>query len=252
MKISIKRLLNISLATGLLWMSSCKDDDGDSTPATNTSNFCYNYAGSNLNYDSIQGGNFLTAANNDGFYEIDLGFQFNMCDRSFSTLFIEQDYLTTTFTYDLSQGTTDLRKYYIVAHGDLDLESKWDNGSSSYISKIVTTTSGTPGNLRTTIEFRDFEYYDFSANSAYYTVNYKMIFAEADNSVSYHYGPNDLTLNFSDDPFNQFIVGLYSDNEQDGLFLDGNPSSPTTKKNGFRSQLNTWPSANTVYKFTKK
>lgn len=250
----MKKILYISLVSILL-MSSCKDDDDTPvTPVTPvvTTNFCYNFKNAVLPYDNISGGTLINSTNSDGFYEVDLGFSFNLCDKDFSKLFIQPDYLSTTFTYEINPGNTDLRKYYVLAHGDLDLEQKWDNNSSSYISKIMKSTTGTTGNKITTLEFRDFEYYDFTASGQYYTVNYKIIFKESDNSVTYHYGPNDLSINFKQDRFTQFAIGLYSDNELDGLFLKGDPNSPTTVTNGFNSELNTWPLEGTSYKFTKK
>jgi hypothetical protein len=235
-------------------LNGCKDDDGDdpqTAPVVPTSNFCYNFTNLAMPYDSIQGGTILTTTNNDGFYEVDLGFSFNLCEQSFSTLFIQSDFLTTTFTYEINSQGTDLRKYYILAHGDLDFEQKFDNNTFEIVSKIITTTTGSTGNKVTTIEFREFEYDDFQGSEEY-TVNYKIIFSESDNSVSYHYGPNDLTVDFSQDVFNQFAIGLYSTNELDGLFLKGNPLSPTTVFNGFNSELTTWPLENTFYKFIKK
>jgi hypothetical protein len=248
----MKKKLNLLLVIAIIALSSCKKDDGDKTPITPAvvTTFCYNYLGNSTPYDTLQGGTSINRVNSDGFYEVDLGFSFSLCDSSFSKLYIESDYLSTTFTYKISSNITDVRKYYIIAHGDLDLQPKWDNGTGNYLSKIITTTTGSIGNKITKLEFREFEYEDFVSGSLS-TVNYMIIFKETDNSVTYHYGPNDLTTNFKNDPFNQFVIGLYSNNELDGLFLEGDPNLPTTNINGLTSQLNTWPLEGTFYKFTE-
>jgi hypothetical protein len=246
-----KNLLYITLATVLIGLYSCKKDDPTTPviPGVQT-NFCYNFNLSSSSYDTIRGGTFITNQNSDGFYEVDLGFPFNFCDRSFSKLFIESGSYVTTFTYTVDPSVTNLRDYYLTANGDLDLEYSYDT-NFNISTRLVKSTTGSVGNKVTTLEFRELAYNDYRTQTNY-KVNYKMIFRQSDNSVSYHYGPNNLTVNFQNDPFNQFPIGLYSTVETDGLFLVGDPSTPTTTNNAFLSSVNRWPLAQTMYKFTKK
>lgn len=244
-----KNLIYSVLAVLSISLTSCEKEDPQPTPSSQ-SNFCYSFDVNTMPYDSIRGGTNITNLNADGFYEIDLGFQFNLCEQSYSKLYILEDYYSPTFTYQITATNIDVRKYYFLANGDLFLEPKLDANFND-ISRIIKKTEGSTGNLVTTLEFRNLVYDDFDTQT-YFDVNYKIIFRESDNSVSYHYGPTNLTKNFANDRFEQLAVGLYSTAEADGLFLKGNPDNPTTVRSGFNSELNTWPKENTLYKFTKK
>lgn len=261
MKKQIGNLTVALISVATFFLTSCGDDPtltpnkdfedpNNVTPGTvQGSSFCYAFSASMASYDTLAADTPITRINSDNFYEVDLGFEFDFCDKSFSKLYIDSDFFFATFTYTVSGGVTDFRNYEISPAGDIDLVVTYDS-SSNVLSKLVSTTTGAAGSKVTTIEYRDFAFENFDTGEEY-PLNFKIIFSEADNSVAYHYGPQNVTVDFTKELFNQLIIGLYSTNPQDGLFLEGSTSAPSITNNGINAEIDEWPTAGTVYTFTK-
>jgi len=224
----------------IIGISGCKKDEASKTTPTSP-NFCYSLTTSNSAYDSIVGGTELVDFNSDYFYEVILPFHFTFCDSTFDTLFIPFGSYYPTFSYIVYQTYTDAQKYELLTFGNLNLET----GDSS---KLIYNITGVTGDRITTIEWKKFIYNEpfTSVNS---TFSFQIKLYENGNKIEFHYGPNDITTDFAAVGLSQLAVGLYSDDLNDGLFLSGNYSSPTTTSTVGNKELSTWPTEGTKYLF---
>lgn len=229
----------------LIVTSSCKkeDDENKNTNTnTNTSSFCYSLTKSTVAYDTISNGTELINTNADDIYVIDLGYTFTFCGTSFSKIYIDSWTYEPTFTYDVSGGSTDLRGYELSVFGSLVIEP-YGNGSGVFYQ-----TTGSSGNHVTTIEWKNFDYSP-PGDTETYIFDFEVKLYESGNKIAYIYGPNDVSVNFTSISWDQMIVGLYSTDQNNGLFLYGNPTSPTTASAPGSNELTTWPDSGTKYLF---
>lgn len=231
----------LSILLVCVTFSGCKkDDDPDNNPPP-IDGFCYDLNVSNSTYQNISGSSVLDQTTNvDDFWEIDLGFDFTLCDSTFNTLFITYFY-DATFTYTTNGGFTDATGYEFLPIGSISLESEW------MVSDLIVSTQGSAGSRVTTIEWKDFTYE--SVAGVAYNVNFQMQFFEGSNKIIYHYGPHNVTADFVSDQFEIFILGLYGSNSFEGLFLTGDPQNPTKSESASTAEMTSWPAVGTVYTF---
>ena len=133
----------------------------------------------------------------------------------------------------------------------MTIEPKWGtlpSGGSGYLSSLKYSTIGSAGDKITTIEYIDFIREDFSSGLES-TFSFQIKLYENGNKVSYHYGPNDFTLDFTTLSFDLLTVGLYSIDGNEGLYLSGNYSAPTTQPSPGSNELTFWPANGTLYTF---
>ncbi len=227
-------------------LSSCGEDEEDNFDDNNTeSSFCFEFSQSTAPYDTVVGGEELTDYNEDQIYEIDLGFSFDYCDTSFQTLYLAYGHYVMSFTYEFTDGIIYFSNYNVAPFGDMIIQP---NGDEDFTGILVKTT-GVSGNKITTIEYRNFMFHD--KDFEYHHFSGQVKFYEDENKITFHYGPNDVDVDFNSDEFNQLYVGLSGSNDlTSALFLSDNPISPTIIS-GFtlNDELNTWPVEGTVYTF---
>jgi hypothetical protein len=228
--------LSLSITLGL---TSCKKESKTEaeTEAPAPKTFCYTFTKSEAKYDSIVGGKVSTLNLND-LYEVPIGFSFNFCGKTFTDLYMMMGSLGASFTYLDSDGYIDLSGYELIADGVVPFEDDFD-------SKIKYITTGAAGNRVTTVEFRDYKYSD-NSSSATKKVNMQIKLYENGSKVEYHFGPNDMTTVFSN---NELIMGMYSGNMNNGVYLYGPSSNPTSTYSYNGKAVATWPSEGTLYKF---
>jgi hypothetical protein len=108
------------------------------------------------------------------------------------------------------------------------------------------TVSGTPGNRILKIQFKSIRFgHDYTSQDS---MNYQVWMFESGNIIEIHFGPNSVLC-----PQSYYITGVGTRNGAaiglNGLWLTGNPSSPTTATSA-GSTLNGTPASGTVYRFT--
>lgn len=250
-KLSFIGIVAISILTGC---QPDSDDPDDDLPPPNTSTFCYSVTTSTSDYDTIVGGTIISETNADDVFAINLDFPFTFCGETFDNLYIGWTY-TASFTYENQNGFLNFFDYEIRPIGGAMVEENWGTlpgGDVGYISKLKFQTTGDPGNRISTLEYRDFEFINYSQSGTEeyeYTVSYQIKLYENGNKISYHYGPHEMDINFTEDAFVNFTVGMYSTTDVDALFLSGDPANPTSNTTHLNGELTHWPAVNTMYLF---
>lgn len=227
--------------------SSCKKDE-EKKDNENSSSFCYSFVKSIAEYDTIVGGTDIKETNEDDMFEIDLGYTFTFCEKSFQKIYIAWDY-QPTFTYKSEGGVLNLTGYELSFCGTCWLDFKWGplpGGGNGNLTRLKYQTTGSPGDRITTIEWRDFTFQEAGLGEEY-TINCEIKLYENGNRIVFHYGPNDVETDFNN-TLDIFAIGIYAENPLNGLFLSGDPADPSTASSPVK-ELNFWPKNGTLYTF---
>jgi hypothetical protein len=240
-----------------VFIACSEDDDNDNNPVQNpnnptSSNYCYNFQANTVTYDSIQGGNTidLNSSNSDGTIEIPIGFNFNLCGKTFNKLYMGDFDYNVSFTIEVTPNVIDYREYELLPIGDLDQARAFDSTTFDEITKLKSIVEGSAPNRVFTLEFRNFGLNEFGFATKE-LFDYQIKLYEGTDAIEFIYGSNTVTTNFTNDPFSSLIIGHYAVDPNDGIYLYGDPNNPSVSKRIF-GQLTDFPQANTRYRFTKK
>ena len=254
MRPTIKYQFIIAIVLSSLVFYGCSEDDSDGTAGSTpvaVASYCHNFTSQLLPYDTLIGGNDLEMTKTDSLYKIDLGFDLKVCDSLYRNVYLSGFVFSLSYTDNKPPFPFefDITDYRISPFGYLNIDAK--AVGTQIVSKLVTKTEGPVGSKVTTIEFREYEFGD-SHTSDLYDLNCKVIFNELDNSISYHFGETNTIYNFKNDISKQFLVGLFYPNSSQGIFLNGDPSSPTLTNIASDTELDKWPAKGRHYTFTLK
>lgn len=213
----------------------------------------YNFTKSTATYADLTGATSLT--NNavwdfDFFGPITSPFNINVFGQTYNTLNFEDDY----FYLESSTNANFYSEIFPVYAYIMDRNV---SGTGNGVSPISYKVEGASGNriLKLEVKNAGLEMEFDSSGTTNLFLNYQIWFYEADKSIEYRYGSNNVTsvASLNDEGVSYILLSHEDSNNIKGGFVNGTITSPTytevTNPTSNPTNLNGLPAANTVYRF---
>lgn len=213
----------------------------------------YNFTKSTATYADLTGATSLT--NNavwdfDFFGPITSPFNIDVFGQTYNTLNFEDDY----FYLESSTNTNFYSEIFPVYAYIMDRNV---SGTGNGVSPISYKVEGASGNriLKLEVKNAGLEMEFDSSGTTNLFLNYQIWFYEADKSIEYRYGSNNVTsvASLNDEGVSYILLSHEDSNNIKGGFVNGTITSPTytevTNPTSNPTNLNGLPTANTVYRF---
>lgn len=213
----------------------------------------YNFTKSTATYADLTGATSLT--NNavwdfDFFGPITSPFNIDVFGQTYNTLNFEDDY----FYLESSTNANFYSEIFPVYAYIMDRNV---SGTGNGVSPISYKVEGTSGNriLKLEVKNAGLEMEFDSSGTTNLFLNYQIWFYEADKSIEYRYGSNNVTsvASLNDEGVSYILLSHEDSNNIKGGFVNGTITSPTytevTNPTSNPTNLNGLPTANTVYRF---
>lgn len=213
----------------------------------------YNFTKSTATYADLTGATSLT--NNavwdfDFFGPITSPFNIDVFGQTYNTLNFEDDY----FYLESSTNANFYSEIFPVYAYIMDRNV---SGTGNGVSPISYKVEGASGNriLKLEVKNAGLEMEFDSSGTTNLFLNYQIWFYEADKSIEYRYGSNNVTsvASLNDEGVSYILLSHEDSNNIKGGFVNGTIASPTytevTNPTSNPTNLNGLPAANTVYRF---
>ena len=213
----------------------------------------YNFTKSTATYADLTGATSLT--NNavwdfDFFGPITSPFNIDVFGQTYNTLNFEDDY----FYLESSTNANFYSEIFPVYAYIMDRNV---SGTGNGVSPISYKVEGASGNriLKLEVKNAGLEMEFDSSGTTNLFLNYQIWFYEADKSIEYRYGSNNVTsvASLNDEGVSYILLSHEDSNNIKGGFVNGTVTSPTytevTNPTSNPTNLNGLPAANTVYRF---
>lgn len=213
----------------------------------------YNFTKSTATYADLTGATSLT--NNavwdfDFFGPITSPFNIDVFGQTYNTLNFEDDY----FYLESSTNANFYSEIFPVYAYIMDRNV---SGTGNGVSPISYKVEGASGNriLKLEVKNAGLEMEFDSSGTTNLFLNYQIWFYEADKSIEYRYGSNNVTsvASLNDEGVSYILLSHEDSNNIKGGFVNGTITSPTytevTNPTSNPTNLNGLPTANTVYRF---
>lgn len=213
----------------------------------------YNFTKSTATYADLTGATSLT--NNavwdfDFFGPITSPFNIDVFGQTYNTLNFEDDY----FYLESSTNANFYSEIFPVYAYIMDRNV---SGTGNGVSPISYKVEGASGNriLKLEVKNAGLEMEFDSSGTTNLFLNYQIWFYEADKSIEYRYGSNNVTsvASLNDEGVSYILLSHEDSNNIKGGFVNGTIASPTytevTNPTSNPTNLNGLPTANTVYRF---
>lgn len=213
----------------------------------------YNFTKSTATYADLTGATSLT--NNavwdfDFFGPITSPFNIDVFGQTYNTLNFEDDY----FYLESSTNANFYSEIFPVYAYIMDRNV---SGTGNGVSPISYKVEGASGNriLKLEVKNAGLELEFDSSGTTNLFLNYQIWFYEADKSIEYRYGSNNVTsvASLNDEGVSYILLSHEDSNNIKGGFVNGTITSPTytevTNPTSNPTNLNGLPTANTVYRF---
>ncbi len=213
----------------------------------------YNFTKSTATYADLTGATSLT--NNavwdfDFFGPITSPFNIDVFGQTYNTLNFEDDY----FYLESSTNANFYSEIFPVYAYIMDRNV---SGTGNGVSPISYKVEGASGNriLKLEVKNAGLEMEFDSSGTTNLFLNYQIWFYEADKSIEYRYGSNNVTsvASLNDEGVSYILLSHEDSNNIKGGFVNGTITSPTytevTNPTSNPTNLNALPAANTVYRF---
>ncbi len=213
----------------------------------------YNFTKSTATYADLTGATSLT--NNavwdfDFFGPITSPFNIDVFGQTYNTLNFEDDY----FYLESSTNANFYSEIFPVYAYIMDRNV---SGTGNGVSPISYKVEGASGNriLKLEVKNAGLEMEFDSSGTTNLFLNYQIWFYEADKSIEYRYGSNNVTsvASLNDEGVSYILLSHEDSNNIKGGFVNGTITSPTytevTNPTSNPTNLNGLPAANTVYRF---
>lgn len=213
----------------------------------------YNFTKSTATYADLTGATSLT--NNavwdfDFFGPITSPFNIDVFGQTYNTLNFEDDY----FYLESSTNANFYSEIFPVYAYIMDRNV---SGTANGVSPISYKVEGASGNriLKLEVKNAGLEMEFDSSGTTNLFLNYQIWFYEADKSIEYRYGSNNVTsvASLNDEGVSYILLSHEDSNNIKGGFVNGTITSPTytevTNPTSNPTNLNGLPAANTVYRF---
>lgn len=213
----------------------------------------YNFTKSTATYADLTG---ATSMNNgvawdfDFFGPITSPFNIDVFGQTYNTLNFEDDY----FYLESSTNANFYSEIFPVYAYIMDRNV---SGTGNGVSPISYKVEGASGNriLKLEVKNAGLEMEFDSSGTTNLFLNYQIWFYEADKSIEYRYGSNNVTsvASLNDEGVSYILLSHEDSNNIKGGFVNGTITSPTytevTNPTSNPTNLNGLPAANTVYRF---
>lgn len=213
----------------------------------------YNFTKSTATYADLTGATSLT--NNavwdfDFFGPITSPFNIDVFGQTYNTLNFEDDYFYLESSTNANFYSEILPVYAYIMDRNV-------SGTGNGVSPISYKVEGASGNriLKLEVKNAGLEMEFDSSGTTNLFLNYQIWFYEADKSIEYRYGSNNVTsvASLNDEGVSYILFSHEDSNNIKGGFVNGTITSPTytevTNPTSNPTNLNGLPAANTVYRF---